>query len=513
MSNYIKLFNKNLESLLTNILDNFSEMEQNIKSTYSFPIEGESYLTYFITQNKKKGTDIANKNEIIFSKESIIIENIDFNYIWNDNHITKENKNIIWKYIQSLYLYSLEHTENIGFKNILQNYNKTNTIHNDTERIVVNIFNNLSNKKQDTSEESLVETENNDTNPFSMPDLSLFLGKHLMRFINTIVQKINIDEIELNNPLELVQLLLSGEFDLQNDSSGISSLVKKIISTLKAELLSESLDKKGLFKDIENVLSLINNITKSSFDFKNIIPDINDEQFNDNFNKIINSIDFDSMLMVMVEKLREIKENTNIDIIPLFQEIMNDYTNNKLDMSSLIGKLMKLVSSIQSNQSNTPNESTDETNTSTNTSNHLEDAFKQFGSLDLSSVIGNVMSELNQNTEQHENQNNIDLQSIIQSVTKNLPAELTNNMPKDLSNQLGNSLGNHFGENMDLESMASTLSNLLNGSNMDEIKNMLPSSKNTRINTNKITQLSKLEKRRERLRQKLEKRKQALNLK
>ena len=53
-----------------------------------------------------------------------------------------------------------------------------------------------------------------------------------------------------------------------------------------------------------------------------------------------------------------------------------------------------------SNQSNTPNESTDETNTSTNTSNHLEDAFKQFGSLDLSSVIGNVMSELNQNTEQ-----------------------------------------------------------------------------------------------------------------
>ena len=42
---------------------------------------------------------------------------------------------------------------------------------------------------------------------------------------------------------------------------------------------------------------------------------------------------------------------------------------------------------------------------------------------------------------------------------------------------------------------------------------MLPSSKNTRINTNKITQLSKLEKRRERLRQKLEKRKQTLNLK
>ena len=220
MSNYIKLFNKNLDLLLSNIKDNFTELNKIITQHYNFPIEGYKHLQDFLTLNKSKGTDISNKNEIIFSKGSVILKHIDLHYIWNHTSMTDINKDIIWKYIQSLYLYSLEHTEHINFKNILQTYNKTNIIENDTTRIVVNIFNNLSNKKVNTKELTLSEKDDTDSS-FKMPDLSMFLGKNLMGFINNIVEKINLDEVELNNPLELVQLLLSGEFNLQNDTTGV----------------------------------------------------------------------------------------------------------------------------------------------------------------------------------------------------------------------------------------------------------------------------------------------------
>ena len=56
------------------------------------------------------------------------------------------------------------------------------------------------------------------------------------------------------------------------------------------------------------------------------------------------------------------------------------------------------------------------------------------------------------------------------------------------------------------------LSSLLNNNNLDEIKKMLPSAKNKKINTSKIKQLSRLEQRRELLRKKLQKRKESLHL-
>jgi len=521
MSNYIQLFNKNLELLLVNIIDNFSETAENIKKNYSLPIEGDSYLQRFIKVNKVRGTDIANKNEIIFSRGTIVLEHIELHYIWNHANMVQINKDIIWKYIQSLYLYSLEYTDNINFKQILRNYNETNIINNDTDRIVVNIFNNLSNKKVDNV--ALIETESSsDQSSFKMPDLSGFLGTNLMKFINNIIEKIELDTIELNNPLELVQLLLSGKFDLQNDTTGISLLVKNIIQNLKEELLSESLDKKGLFKDIENVLTLINTFTNNSYDFKHIIPDINDKDFNENFNRIINDIDFESIITTMVKKIEEIKENTNIDIGSLVETIMNDYTNDNFDISKLMGTLMKVVSGMQSKTATT-NKSCDscdscdscESNES-GESNNLNEAFKQFNSLGLNNIISSVMGDLaNNNT--NDSQNNLDLNNLIQSITKNLPSELSNNIPKDLSNQLSNALGGDIGNNigggLDIDSMTNQLSNLLNGNNLEELKKMIPSSKNTRINTNKLNQLSRLEKRREILRKKLEERKQVLHLK
>ena len=99
-------FNKNLGALLQNIKETFKELKETIDERYVLPLTDSKYLQQFIKNNKHKGNDISNKNEIIFSKDLVLLEYIDFNYIWNHSEITSENKQIIWKYIQSLYLYS-----------------------------------------------------------------------------------------------------------------------------------------------------------------------------------------------------------------------------------------------------------------------------------------------------------------------------------------------------------------------------------------------------------------------
>lgn len=571
----INIFNKNLESLLNNISENFKDIGTIIKINYTMPLESEIYIENFVNSNINnidKGNDISNKNEIIFSKGLTIIHFLDFNYIWNHPDMTLENKNMIWKYIQSLYLYSLEYSKNVDFKQILKDYNQTNEIKDDISRQVINIFNNLSNKVE-TTELVLEETESESDSAFKMPDLSSLIGKHLMNLINNIVNNIHIESVNLDNPLELIKLLLSGSFSLKDDTSGIGLLVKDIIEKLKTELLSSECDRKELFKDIERVLSLVNNFTNSNYDIRNVIPDFDNKEFNDNFDNIINSIDFETILNTMLVKIKDVQENSNIDIGNVITEIFKDVSTNNMDISSILKIAMKLsnifkqstesqtsdhtdsnetstsndssenldlggiLSSIMGNTGNTGNTSDNDNNnldlggilsgimgTMGNSDNNLDlngmlsSMMSTMGNttnndtsdnnLDLNSMLSSMMGSLhsdNCNTEDNTEDNiedNIDINSIMQSITKNLPSELTKNLPKDMSSILNNS-------NLDINS----ISDLLNSNNLDELKKMIPSSKKSRINTSKLNQFSRLEKRRARLREKLEKRKQVLNLK
>ena len=482
--NNINIFNKNLQSLLKNIIENFSDLKGIIENNYTFPLEGEGYLNKFIINNKNKGNDISNKNEIIFSKGLIILEYIDFNYIWNHGDMSHQNKNIIWKYIQSLYLYSLEYSENINLSETLKQFNETNEIKDDISRNIIKIFNNLSNKIE--SDELSSDVSEEKPSSFKMPDLSSFLGKHLMALVNNMIDKIDLHSIELDNPLQLVQLLLSGSFSLKNDTSGIGLMVKNLIDNLKLELLSPDTDRVALFKDIENVLLLINNFTNNNYDIRKVIPNFNDKEFNNNFDTIINSIDFESILNSLVSKIADIKEHSNIDINQLLEQIIKEYSNNKnMDINNLINIAMKIVSGMQNSNQSTNNDSEQ-------SFKGIANGLKGLESLDLNNIISNVMGDLNGN-----NTSTPDLNNIIKSVTNNLPSELSKNIPKDL----------------DISSMTNELSNLLNGNNLDELKKMMPSAKNTRINTSKLHQLSRLEKRRDKLRKKLEQRKRNLNLK
>lgn len=493
------VFNNNLELLLNNIQSNFSELSPDITNNYTFPITGTSYIDSFVTNNTKKYNDISNKNDIIFSKGLILLEHINFNYIWNNSNLSQVNKETIWKYLQTMVLYSIEYKENVNIKTILSQYKINNTIDNDHTRLIVNILHNLSNEIiiPDTNDE-ITPTDTslqNSLQNFKLPDLSNIVGKHLMELIQKIMDDIDIGGFEINNPLELIQTLLDKEFSIENDTTGISSLVKNIIDNLKKHLSSEDLNRPELFKEIQNVLQLFNNITNNKYDLDKVCSNLNSSEFQSKFDQIINSLDFDTLMVHFIEIVSTLRSNSSINIPEIIEKVSSIFSEGGLDnLSSLgglaglgglggLGGLMNLFNSVTGQSPD-------------NNSDNGDDLSNIMSSLNLESIVGNVMKDMNIGSANSSDgaepldMNNIDINKILKSVSKNLPQELTKNLTPNMTQDFLNQLP----ENIDL----------------DQIKKMV-GGKKSRINNSKLNQLSRLEKRRERLRQKLKERKQQMH--
>ena len=99
----------NLKQFIEIIKTNYPSQAEDIDSYYSFENSTDRYLNEFIENCKTIGNDISTKNEIIFSKGTIVLQNIDFNTIWNDEQLTDEQRENIWKYLQTLYVFAYEY--------------------------------------------------------------------------------------------------------------------------------------------------------------------------------------------------------------------------------------------------------------------------------------------------------------------------------------------------------------------------------------------------------------------
>jgi len=486
-------FNKNLGALLKNIKETFKELKETIDERYVLPLTDSKYLQQFIKNNKHKGNDISNKNEIIFSKDLVLLEYIDFNYIWNHSEITSENKQIIWKYIQSLYLYSLEYGDSINIKDILQNYKDTNIIDNNTSRIVINILNNLSNKQlitYDTKEDSDdFDDTDKGVNPFTLPDLSNIIGKHLMQLVKDVMEDIDIESVQMENPLELIQTLLDGTFSLESDTTGVAVLVKNIIDNLKKKLSSEDLNKKLILQDVKNVLVMFNNITNNKYDINKVLSTLDNDEFQTNFDKIINSLDFEYLLGHIIDILQNVQSESNIDLPNIMSTVKDKLSNINLENLTNIPQLMSMFGNIMGSV-NTNEEQGENTSMFQSLLSSLD--MGNIGNIgNMGNIVNSVMNDLQMNSGDANSTDvsDIDMQKIFTSVTNHLPSNITQNIPKDVLNKLSGDI------------------------DIEALKKMVGNKKNTRVNHSKINQLSRLEKRRERLRKKLEEKKKMLEKK
>jgi len=255
-------FNDNLSQFINIIKKNYPAQIDKIDSYYNFENPGDKYLNEFVGICKTIGNDISTKNEIIFSKGNTVLTNVDFYVIWNDDNLSDDQKENIWKYLQTLYIFAFEHIRDSDFKSIMKEFKKlgSNTEELDEEsKTFINIIESLTNKySNENIDDNDIDEDNNDNAGFSTPDL---FGGVIGDLAKEIVNEIDPTEINIENPSEILNSLLSGNFDEENDKSGIANLVKNITGKIQDKISSGHINEADLFGEAQNVMK---NFSKGS---------------------------------------------------------------------------------------------------------------------------------------------------------------------------------------------------------------------------------------------------------
>lgn len=275
-------FNNNLEKLLNNIIHLFPDQKESIEQHYTFPINGDSHIKEFFENCKSFGKDISEKNEIIFSEEYVILPNIKFHLIWNDEEVDDECKETIWKYLHTLYIYSYEFQKDSDVKEILEqlkNIQQDNSELDEQTKTFLSIIDNLSGKNEidiDNMSDSDDEDTGNSSN-FSlpnMPDLSGLMNGSIGKLAQEIVSGLDTSKLDLEDPSKLLKNLMSGNID---KDSGLMNLVKDITGKIHDKINSGELNEEHLYSEANNVMNTFNSSSK------------NNNLFNNMFNQAINS--------------------------------------------------------------------------------------------------------------------------------------------------------------------------------------------------------------------------------
>ena len=251
-------FNKNLEQFIKN-LSKITE-DKTFLEYYDFSNPGDTYLKMFYANCAKNSNDIANKDEVVFSEENTILDNINFNKIWNSDNVSDDNKEIIWNYLHTLYIFAYEHVKDVDIKNILKKLKNVSPDENnldDDTKTLINIINSLTGK--DGGVDTIKEIDDDAENmSYELPQI--FNGT-IGNLAKEIAKDIDTNAINLEDPASLLRDLMSGNFDEDNDESGVVNLVKNITSKIQSKLVDGDIKESDLMTDAEN---LMKNFTNSN---------------------------------------------------------------------------------------------------------------------------------------------------------------------------------------------------------------------------------------------------------
>uniref|UniRef100_A0A6C0EJV2 Uncharacterized protein n=1 Tax=viral metagenome TaxID=1070528 RepID=A0A6C0EJV2_9ZZZZ len=258
-------FNKTLTELFDNIKSNYSYLDKSINSNYTFPLTGIQHVEKFYTYSENKEQDISTKNEMIFSENQTLIEHVDFYKLWNDETLDCDNKQEIWNYLHALYIYAYEYKNNKDVVTILDEL-KDIPLDSDKLDLKTKAFLNIIESLKDNDgvngvdiganiDDIMGDSTGDSKGGLSGIDIPEIFEGSIGKLANEIAQDINTNDLNIDDPSKLLEGLFSGNFDINNDTSGIASLVQNITSKIQNKISSGELDENDLFSEASNVMS------------------------------------------------------------------------------------------------------------------------------------------------------------------------------------------------------------------------------------------------------------------
>ena len=257
-NNSLISFNNLIIDFLNDLLSTYPEYEVDIKQNLDkikINIETKDYIKLFMKNIKPSILDISNKNKEIFTHKIILIENIDFEKIFNSN-ITTTTENAIWKYIHSLYLLgnNIISSGKSDMENVLH-FLKEGGENSLTElsqqaQGLLNIIKHLE-EKPTTSEEQPSPAD---------PQLeNLFGDSKIGELAQELAGELNIADLGLTddmneNPGKLLESLMSGD-----NSQNLMSMIQTVGSKIQNKISTGEVNEQQLLTEAQNMMGSLGN--------------------------------------------------------------------------------------------------------------------------------------------------------------------------------------------------------------------------------------------------------------
>lgn len=289
-------FNETLKSFIKEIIETFPEFKEVLELYYDDILEdglctNDKYVKRFIRKLSEHKLLISKRDPALFENSIMILKNVDFKIIFSSDELSEENRDSIWKYIQTLYV--------LG-ETIINDSNKIKSIVNtfqkfrkgDEEGEIEDVSESGEGEQADEEILSMLKnlSESNKNSP-PLPDNILetgIIGKLATELANDIkLDNLDLDINENSNVDDVFNNLLSGGNPMK-----FMNLLQTVGSKIQEKVENSELDQNELINEATKMMSSLQGGDNSLFEglLKGGLPDLS-SMVNQNSNRNTNPND------------------------------------------------------------------------------------------------------------------------------------------------------------------------------------------------------------------------------
>lgn len=210
------------KSFIADIKKVFPEYEKTIQDTYgslieleSCKIEDQELLKEFLERVHKLNKKITNKDESLFTEDSLILTDISSKEMW-EQKISYKTKETIWKYLQTFCLLSLNHQSNKDLQDALSDLNQEKKVDIKDKKVASDVkkIKKMAENIQEPIAEDINNTPEPDENPFSVME-QMMETSEIGKIAKEVSESLDIESMlggdDIQDPMMLMQKLMSGD--------------------------------------------------------------------------------------------------------------------------------------------------------------------------------------------------------------------------------------------------------------------------------------------------------------
>ena len=259
-------FNNKLQDFTTELIETYEDsLGQEFTDYYrNITLDSNEYIERFYTHMKESYVMLYKENLDLLKRPFFKFINL------SDLSLNTGSLFSIFRYFKHMYIYAFKYYYEKDINDLIRTTKEERASLSNGERYFLKIISSLRQNKESaivnlekqlgqTEEDELENGENsfedevkNSFKNFGLPGTDQLLGGGIGKLAMDIAKDINVDDLNIGNPAELLSGLMSGKMD---QNSGIMGLFGKITNKIHSKLNSGEVDTSMLQKEAQQVMN------------------------------------------------------------------------------------------------------------------------------------------------------------------------------------------------------------------------------------------------------------------